>query len=214
MRPLPCGAATVRWFLDRGYLVVLPMRRGYGRSGGDWSEDPGSCASPDYAKLAREGAHDIAVATDYAENLPGVRPDRLLLVGWDTGGMATLAYAASPPGKGKDAPPPGARAVIMGAGYGASLIRGEGHVCRPDLLADAAGAFGATTRIPTLWIYSRQDRLYSPELAQDMASSFHAAGGRLTLEQPDGDPKGGHGVYSSDAGPALWGPSVDAFLSQ
>ena len=97
IRPPECASPAVRWFASRGYLVVLPMRRGYGRSGGDWSEDPGPCASPDYLQAARAGAHDIALALAYAQALPGARPDGPVVLGWDTGGLAALAYAAGNP---------------------------------------------------------------------------------------------------------------------
>src|ERR1700704_2295337 len=40
------NAAAV--FARRGYVVVMPLRRGFGATGGVMAEDPGSCANPDY----------------------------------------------------------------------------------------------------------------------------------------------------------------------
>ena len=37
-------------FARRGYVVVLPLRRGFGATGGEFAEDPGTCANPDYRK--------------------------------------------------------------------------------------------------------------------------------------------------------------------
>src|SRR4029453_18178689 len=34
------------WFVSRGYIVVLPVRRGYGETGGTWAEAYGSCHNP------------------------------------------------------------------------------------------------------------------------------------------------------------------------
>ena len=40
------NAAAV--FARRGYVVVMPLRRGFGATGGEMAEDPGSCSNPDY----------------------------------------------------------------------------------------------------------------------------------------------------------------------
>ena len=42
------GAASLRvrsssWFVSRGYVVALPLRRGYGETGGAWAESYGPC---------------------------------------------------------------------------------------------------------------------------------------------------------------------------
>jgi hypothetical protein len=36
--PGRCEAETARWFLDRGFIVVMALRRGYGATGGPWVE--------------------------------------------------------------------------------------------------------------------------------------------------------------------------------
>ena len=203
--PPECSSAAVRWFVARGYVVVLPMRRGYGRSGGDWAEDPGPCSNPDYARAAREGAHDIGLTVALARKLPGTRRDGLVVLGWDTGGMATLAYAGSNP-------PAGTRAIIMAANGGTRGGSEAGHVCRPDLLVDAAGQLGTTARIPTLWVYARNDRTVTPELATAMSAAFAAAGGHVTMQQPDAPMAEGHDLFFANAGAGVWGPLVERFL--
>src|ERR1700716_4106200 len=40
------NAAAV--FPRRGFVVVMPLRRGFGATGGEMAEDPGSCSNPDY----------------------------------------------------------------------------------------------------------------------------------------------------------------------
>src|SRR3982074_1828953 len=35
-------------FAQRGYVVVLPLRRGFGATGGEFAEYTGSCSHPDY----------------------------------------------------------------------------------------------------------------------------------------------------------------------
>ena len=36
--PGRCEREAMRWFLDRGFIVVMALRRGYGATGGDWVE--------------------------------------------------------------------------------------------------------------------------------------------------------------------------------
>ena len=207
IKPAECSSVAVRWFVARGYVVVLPMRRDYGRSGGDWAEDPGPCSNPDYARAAREAAHDIGLAVAYAMKLPGTRPDGLVVLGWDTGGLGTLAYAGSNP-------PAGARAIVMAANGGVRGTAEAGHFCRPDLLVEAAGQLGATVHVPTLWVYARNDSVVTPELATAMSTAFAAAGGQVVLEQPDAPITEGHDLFFASAGPAVWGPLVERFLKR
>src|SRR5436853_4316950 len=39
----PRFSAISSFFVARGYVVVLPLRRGYGKTGGRWAEDYGRC---------------------------------------------------------------------------------------------------------------------------------------------------------------------------
>ena len=207
IRPPVCASPAVRWFTSRGYLVVLPMRRGYGLSGGDWAEDPGPCSSPDYGQAARAGAHDIALALAYAQAQPGVRADAPVVLGWDTGGLAALAYAGGQP-------PSGTSVIAMAPAGGARGGAEAGHICRPDLLVEAVGQLGATARIPILWIAAGNDGVVPPELARAMSASFGAAGTHVTLEQPNGPVAEGHDLFFANAGPVVWGPLVERFLAR
>src|SRR5262249_22764018 len=54
-----------RWFVSRGYAVIIPMRRGYACSQGDWAEGYGSCTTPDYFDAGLESARDIRATLDF-----------------------------------------------------------------------------------------------------------------------------------------------------
>src|SRR5207302_10218920 len=64
------NAAAV--FARRGYVVVMPLRRGFGATGGEMAEDPGSCSNPDYKNAEQNAADDVMAAYDYARTLPYV----------------------------------------------------------------------------------------------------------------------------------------------
>src|SRR6267142_6358697 len=57
-------------FARRGYVVIMPMRRGFGATGGEFAEDAGPCRKPDYMRAEGEAADDVMAAYDYARELP------------------------------------------------------------------------------------------------------------------------------------------------
>src|SRR5262245_15397026 len=53
---------AARVFARRGYVVVMPLRRGFGATGGAMAEDPGTCSNPDYQRAERFAAQDAMAA--------------------------------------------------------------------------------------------------------------------------------------------------------
>src|SRR5919198_4013117 len=109
------NAAAV--FARRGYVVVMPLRRGFGATGGEMAEDPGSCSNPDYRTAEANAADDVMAAYDFARTLPYVDGDRMILAGQSAGGMVALFTAGT-------RTPPGLVAVLAFAAGGG---RGPGH---------------------------------------------------------------------------------------
>src|SRR4051812_37949140 len=104
-------------FVSRGYAVVMPLRRGFGETGGAFAEDAGECASPHYGSGERAAARDVLAAYEFARELPYVDRERMILAGQSAGGVASLYAAAQQPaglvavlafaaGRGGDPPGP------------------------------------------------------------------------------------------------------------
>ena len=55
LTPQGCDTESATWFTDRGFMVVFPLRRGYGQTGGVLSETSGSCELPDYVGAGWSG---------------------------------------------------------------------------------------------------------------------------------------------------------------
>ncbi len=103
LQPQACGDDVPAWFLHRGYLVVMPLRRGYGATGGPDSTALAAgphgvqrCDDVQHALTGLEAARDIATALDSATVLPGARPDSAVVLGISTGGYAAMASTACP----------------------------------------------------------------------------------------------------------------------
>jgi dienelactone hydrolase len=196
------------WFVSRGYVVVLPMRRGYGETGGAWAEDYGRCQTPDYFGAGLQGATDIKATLDYMRGQPYVVADRAIVVGQSAGGWATVAFSSlNPPGV------PGMVNFAGGRGGHQKLPEGGIGNCAPDALVKAAGRYGSTARVPMLWLYTENDSHFEPVLARRMVDAYDAAGGRATLRRLGPFGNDGHNMASSSSGVPMWSGAVADFLA-
>ncbi len=118
-----------RWFVDRGFAVVLPQRRGHGATGGTLVEAVGDCANPDHFRSGVIAAQDVGAAVDFMTRQPFVDPARVLVVGVSTGGWASLALASQRPGL--------MTAVVnIAGGRGGHAFGRKNSVCGVDKLVE------------------------------------------------------------------------------
>jgi dienelactone hydrolase len=189
-------------FARRGWVAVVFMRRGYGRSGGERAEGYGSCADPDYASAGRAGARDIAAVAQFMTNQPYVSKDKWISVGVSAGGFATVALTADPP-QGL------AAAIAFAPGRGSTS---PDTVCGANQLVSAFAQYGKTSRIPLLWVSAENDHFFGPRLVSQLTTAFSKAGGNLTLVTTPAFGSDGHHLFSA-AGIPIWSPIVDRFLA-
>lgn len=198
---MPSYPAAARWFLDRGYMVVVPQRRGYGDTG-PWPENPGPCQNPDFIAAGNAAADDIIAVVRHIRRLQVVRPDRVLLVGQSAGGFGVAAATSRNPA--------GVFAAINIAG---GRLGGQNEArCAPDRLVAANGIFGQTAKVPSLWLYTENDSYFDPVLSNRMVSAYGDAGGRAVyiLLPPFKDD--GHKMFEDPDGVPMWSPYVSTFL--
>lgn len=200
-----CEDEAARWFLERGYVVALPLRRGYGEGGGAQADDSGECPYPDFTRAGVETARDIDATVRYALTLPFVRAAGAVIVGQSAGGWGAIAYDALPH--------PGAVGfVVMAGGRGGHYQDRPFNNCRPDLLIASARRFGRSARAPMLWIYTANDSYFSPSLAHALWEAFTATGGVAELQQLGPFGGDGHQLFYGAGGSEVWGPIVGRFL--
>jgi dienelactone hydrolase len=194
-------AAQSMAFARRGYGVAVVLRRGYGWSEGMYAEDAGRCNNRDYIRSGRVSADDVAGALRTLAREDWVDPTKVLLVGASTGGVASLAVAASNPD--------GILGVISFAGGRGSDV--PDHVCQEERLVYAMGDLGRRSRVPSLWVYAENDRFFGPILAHRMERAYAEAGGRVQFVEvpPFGDD--GHKLFSR-AKVSEWWALIAPFL--
>jgi dienelactone hydrolase len=206
VRGYACDSEPAQWFLSRGYLVVSPVRRGYGLTGGKWSETPGPCDHPDFTRAGLETARDIAAVVDFTTQLSQALPDQAVVIGQSAGGWGTLAY--------NSIPHPKVTALIdMAGGRGGHKGGKPNQNCSPQSLVESAGAYGKSAGTPMLWIYAANDSFFDPQLARSIYDSFVAGGGKAELKLLGPFGADGHSLFGSPGGSGIWGPWVDLYLS-
>lgn len=192
-------------FVKWGFVVLNPVRRAYGKTGGSYEEDYGHCSSPFFAEAGLETAKDIAAAVAYLRSRPNVDPDRILLVGQSAGGWGSLAAASR-----GDLP---IRGVVNFAGGRGGKQKGiPNNNCAPDRLVAAARTLGKTSKVPTLWLYTENDQYFAPELSGRMRAAYTEAGGLATYHLLPAIGTDGHQLMSMRDGVGLWAEKVEAFF--
>jgi dienelactone hydrolase len=194
-----------QWFARRGYVAMVVVRSGYGRSGGRQDTMSGGCRAGygSFQDAGEASTDDLRAVMKYAQKLPEVDTSTILSAGVSTGGFAQVALSADPP--------PGLKAAISFAGGRG----GDGHEnnCNLSGIVDAFRAFGKNAHkhgdLPMLWIYAQNDHWFPPPMAQQFQAAYAKSGATMQflLAPPDGED--GHHLYMHVA---AWSDTVDAFL--
>jgi dienelactone hydrolase len=194
-----------RWFAAHGFVVVVVLRPGFGESDGPFMEASTPCANRDYVRDGHQTADIEAAIVESAKALPGVDPRRVVVVGHSTGGFGAITLA--------DSPPPGVLGVINFAGGKGG--DGQGHICSGVArLVQAGAVLGRANRLPQLWLYAPNDRVFPPSVAHPLYDAYRA-GSKPSVRFVDLPPFGddGHMAFIQ-ADPDVWAPSVLAFLRE
>jgi pimeloyl-ACP methyl ester carboxylesterase len=189
-------------FLALGYAVIVPTRRGYGHSGGEWAEGFGACSDPDYYAAGLETARDVRAAVDAVRGASWADTRQVILAGQSAGGFGSVAASSQPF--------EGLVAVINFAGGRGSMA--PDHVCTEARLVDAMAKYGGAARVPELWLYSANDRFFGPSLARRMHDAFVASGGKAEFVEAPPTGLDGHSYFARAVDD--WAPRVQRFLER
>jgi dienelactone hydrolase len=192
------------WFARRGYVALVVVRKGYGRSSGEPDLTPRNCPTipgGGFAESGNKSASDLRAAIRYAETLPEVDTGTIVSAGVSSGGFAQVAFTVNPP--------PGLKAAINFAGGRGS--DGKLHNCNETGIVSAFHDFGTESRVPMLWIYAENDHWFPPELARKFDAAFRQGGGidEFVMAPPYSDE--GHHFFVDVTG---WSPMVEGFLKE
>lgn len=199
----PGFEAAAHWWVGQGYAVAVPLRRGVGRSQGEFGDSTETCDAVDFGRVAYVAGADIKGVADYLGRQPFIDPRRIVIVGNSVGGFGALAVAADPPA--------GVTAIINFSGGVGGY--GDGTICGGEAgLIETARQLGLRAKLPTLWLYSANDH-YFGTVARPMFDAYQAAAKAPAtfVSLPPFGYDGHATLYRAD--PAVWASAVIAFLA-
>ena len=196
MRP----SRQAQFFVDRGFAVLAPMRRGRGASDGAHQEYEGTC-DPDVlgAGLAR-AVEDVDATMTYLRAQPWADAERVVVAGQSRGGILSVVYAAQRPGT--------VRGVInFAGGWTTQRCDQEGRGFNQPTFASA----GRRARVPMLWLYAEEDGYYSAGWIRRYHEAFAQAGGVVTFRLFPAFGSDGHRLVDRRE---IWASAVDDYVKQ
>jgi dienelactone hydrolase len=196
---------AARFFAEFGFSVWVPTRIGYGASGTTIdAEYAGPCNNRNFARSFGVAADQVEQVINAARREPRIDAQRIVLVGQSYGGATSIAVATRRL--------PGVVAAINFAGGGGNPETRPGEPCSASISTATFGGYGHNTRVPTLWIYTENDRYFGPRHSQAWFAAFQANGGKgeFLLLPPFGDD--GHRLFVR--GFDIWAPLLQRFLRE
>ncbi len=188
--------AMSREFVRRGYAVAVPMRKGFAKSGGTYSDF--GCNMTDNGQLQ---ADDIESVLKSLVQQPWVDKERIIVACQSYGGLGTIAFGTHNF--------PGVRGLLNFAGG----LRIDGSSCDwKQSLITAFGNYGMHTNLPSLWFYGENDSYFDHPLAERLQQAYQTAGGPSRLVAYGKFKNDAHGMVGSRDGVSTWLPETEHFL--
>lgn len=188
---------AARYFIERGYVVFVPMRTGFSKSTGGYVG--GGCNIESNGIIQAE---DVAVTVAYAHTLSYVERTQTLIVGQSHGGWTTLAYGAAKPD-------PSVKGLVNFAGG----LRQPDCIGWQLTLARAAANYAQDTKIPSLWLYGDNDSFFTKEVYSQMFAYYSKVNPQAQLVAYGEFGQDSHSLFGSKDGRAIWQPHLEKFMA-
>ncbi|HKW31808.1 MAG TPA: prolyl oligopeptidase family serine peptidase [Candidatus Acidoferrum sp.] len=186
-----------------GYVVVVPERRGYGKSDGvTFGEAVGEDRGPRFVTRVQEETDDMLAAVEFVKTLPYVDPKRMGVMGWSFRGIVSVFGANRSTAF---------RAVVDQAG---AALTWDHSPAMQAALKEAAGKI----RIPLLGMVAQNDRTTESVKAVVREAEKHGATTKLIvypafIPQDAGGVARGHMVIGRE-GWRVWEADLKEFLGK
>jgi dienelactone hydrolase len=191
-RYLPVSRALVR----RGFVVLMPMRKGFSKSDGHYNSIGCNIASNGEAQ-----AEDVLAAIDYAKTLSFVDTQKIMVFGASHGGLATMALGSM------DVP------GLLGLVNFAGGLRNADCSAWETNLVSAFTQYGKSARYPSLWFYGENDSYWPTWLSAKMLEAYNRESGGKARMVPVGIfEDDAHMMFSKAKGLPIWIHEVGKFM--
>lgn len=189
-----------KYLVDKNIALIIPMRRGRGKSEGSYKELD-TCDPEGVMKGLNYALQSLDATYSYLQNQSWVDKDKLLITGNSRGGILSLVYASNHPEAF-------AGVINFSGGWVGDICNIGGQSQNTAIFEGVAQKL----KVPTLFIYGRNDPYYSDTTIENFANAYEHAGGKVDFKFYQlGEHVSGHKVFYKFR--HLWSFVVDKYLA-
>jgi dienelactone hydrolase len=193
------------YFVSKGFTVILPTRIGYGVSGGPDADYSGACGNKNYLEARKVAIDQSKQVLNHVFDFSYIDRTKGIVVGQSVGGFTTIGLSAEniPGLKG---------AINFAGGDGGDPIKSAEKPCGEYLIKDTFAKYGASNKVPTLWLYSVNDKFWGEQLPKDWFAAFQKAGGKGQFISLPAYKEDGHSIFRGDLN--AWKNDFEKFIKE
>jgi dienelactone hydrolase len=193
------------YFVSKGFIVILPTRIGYGVSGGPDADYSGACGNKNYLEARKVAIDQSKQVLNHVFDFSYIDKTKGIVVGQSVGGFTTIGLSAEniPGLKG---------AINFAGGDGGDPIKSAEKPCGDYLIKDTFAKYGASNKVPTLWLYSVNDKFWGEQLPKEWFAAFQKAGGKGKFISLPAYKEDGHSIFRGDLN--AWKNDFEKFIKE
>jgi dienelactone hydrolase len=193
------------YFVSKGFAVILPTRIGYGVSGGPDADYSGACGNKNYLEAIKVAVDQSKQVLNHVLDFSYIDKSKGIVVGQSVGGFTTIGLSVEniPGLKG---------AINFAGGNGGDPIKSPERPCGDYVIKDTFAKYGASNKVPTLWLYSVNDKYWGEQLPKDWFAAFQKAGGKGQFISLPAYKEDGHSIFRGN--PNAWKNDFEKFIKE
>ena len=193
------------YFVSKGFTVILPTRIGYGVSGGPDADYSGACGNKNYHEARKVAIDQSKQVLNHVFDFSYIDRTKGIVVGQSVGGFTTIGLSAENISGLKGA-------INFAGGDGGDPIKSAEKPCGDYLIKDTFAKYGASNKVPTLWLYSVNDKFRGEQLPKDWFAAFQKAGGKGQFISLPAYKEDGHSIFRGDLN--AWKNDFEKFIKE
>ena len=193
------------YFVSKGFTVILPTRIGYGVSGGPDADYSGACGNKNYLEARKVAIDQSKQVLNHVFDFSYIDRTKGIVVGQSVGGFTTIGLSAENISGLKGA-------INFAGGDGGDPIKSAEKPCGDYLIKDTFAKYGASNKVPTLWLYSVNDKFWGEQLPKDWFAAFQKAGGKGQFISLPAYKEDGHSIFRGDL--SAWKNDFEKFIKE
>ena len=174
-------------------------------SGGPDADYSGACGNKNYLEARKAGIDQSKQVLNHVFDFSYIDRTKGIVVGQSVGGFTTIGLSAENISGLKGA-------INFAGGDGGDPIKSPEKPCSDYLIKDTFAKYGASNKVPTLWLYSVNDKYWGEQLPKDWFVAFQKAGGKGQFISLSAYKENGHSIFRGDLN--AWKNDFEKFIKE